>query len=207
MHLENPKRRICLQCLRATRACICACVQRVDNQTEILILQHPAEVNHIKGSARLLHLCLSHSSILVGEQFAQDQLQEILTKDHKTNVLLYPDSGVIGLPSAQRYLPDPHVNVRLILLDASWRHSKQMLLQNPILQTLPRYALRDVQASRYQIRHAYADDQLSSLEACAYALMELESSGDKFMPLLRAFDSFNSMQIGFGVNKLLRIKK
>ncbi|WP_395009628.1 tRNA-uridine aminocarboxypropyltransferase [Undibacterium sp.] len=205
--MENSKRIICLQCLRATRACICACVQRVDSETEILILQHPAEVNHIKGSARLLHLCLPHSSILVGEQFAENQLQGILTKDHKTNVLLYPDSAVIGLPIAQKFSPDPHVAIRLILLDASWRHSKQMLLQNPILQSLPRIALREVPASRYQIRHAYADDQLSTLEACAYALMQLESSGDKFMPLLRAFDSFNRMQIDFGVNKLLRIKK
>jgi DTW domain-containing protein YfiP len=202
--MAQTKRSICSQCLRASPACICACVHQVQNQTEVLILQHPAETNHVKGSARLLHLCLSNSAIMVAEVFDEASLQLALERDGKQSVLLYPETT--GLPTASKFLMEEGSAVRLVVIDASWRHSRQMLLKNPLLQRLPRYALREVPASRYQIRHAHAEDQLSTLEACTYALMQLESESDasKFEALLNAFDDFNAMQIKFGVNNLLR---
>ena len=210
--METPKRQICPQCVRASRACICACVHPVQNQIEVLILQHPAETNHVKGSARLLHLCLSHSAIMIAEVFDETSLQHALVVDGKQSVLLYPDT--MGLPAASKRttskLTTPKLTthesskLRLVIIDASWRHSKQILLNNPLLQSLPRYALSDVPASRYQIRHAHGEDQLSTLEACAYALMQLEETATKFEALLRAFDAFNELQMKFGVNNLLR---
>lgn len=198
---------MCLQCERALRACICACVRRVACNTEVLILQHPAEVHHVKGSARLLHLCLPQSAILVGDVFDDKELQQHLNADGKASVLLYPDSTVANLPAAPSYQPGSDAAIRLVLIDASWRHSKQMLLQNPLLQELPRYSLSEVPASRYQIRHAHADDQLSTLEACTYALMQVEPHNAQMTDLLQAFDAFNTLQIQFGVNNLLRVKK
>ena len=188
-------------------------------------MQHPAEVKHIKGSARLLHLCLPRSAILVGERF-DDELQQRLAQDKKATILLYPDSSLTdlvensaessNLNSCSRNasnaskvlttLPSSEA-IRLIVIDASWRQSRQMLAQNPILQSLPRYALRDVPASRYQIRRAHAPDQLSTLEACAYALMQLENETVQCTRLLDAFDRLNQLQMGFGVHKLLRTKK
>lgn len=210
------RRPVCSQCQRALRACICACARRVECETEVLILQHPAEVHHVKGSARLLHLCLPQSAIVVGEVFDDQKLQQCLNATDKTSVLLYPDNAVPGL-AAPLYMPTtlptipaistPKTAIRLVLIDASWRHSKQMLLQNPSLQRLPRYALTDVPASRYQIRHAHAADQLSTLEACTYALMQTEPHNPHLANLLHAFDAFNTLQIQFGVNNLLRAKK
>lgn len=204
--MEKMKRAVCPHCQRALRACICACVHPIVCKTEVLILQHPAEVHHVKGSARLLHLCLPQSAILVGEAFDANALQQHLNANRKTSVLLYPDSAVPGL-AAPSYVPKPDAAIRLVLIDASWRHSKQMLLQNPLLQELPRYALTQVPASRYQIRHAHAEDQLSTLEACTYALMQVEPHNPQVADLLLAFDAFNALQIQFGVNNLLRIKK
>jgi DTW domain-containing protein YfiP len=174
----------------------------VESQTEVLILQHPAEEHHVKGSARLLHLCLANSAIMVAEVFDEVSLALALTRDAKQSVLLYPDA--IGLPTAPEFVMPANSAVRLVILDASWRHSRQMLLKNPLLQNLPRYALRAVPASRYQIRQAHGADQLSTLEACTYALMQLEAESTKFAALLHAFDAFNEMQIQFGVNNLLR---
>jgi DTW domain-containing protein YfiP len=202
--MERPKRQICPQCLRASPACICACVHQVQNQTEVLILQHPAEVSHVKGSARLLHLCLPNSAILIAEVFDEAELEQALERDEKQSVLLYPETT--GLTTAPEFLKEEGIAVRLVVIDASWRHSRQMLLKNPLLQSLPRYALREVPASRYQIRHAHAADQLSTLEACTYALMQLEKEATKFEALLHSFDEFNAMQIEFGVNNLLRDK-
>ncbi|MFZ6801361.1 tRNA-uridine aminocarboxypropyltransferase [Undibacterium sp. Di24W] len=203
--MERPKRQICPRCLRASLACICACVHQVQSQTEVLILQHPAETKHVKGSARLLHLCLPNSAIMIAEVFDEAELKQTLERDEKQSVLLYPETT--GLPTVSKFLKQESNAIRLVVIDASWRHSRQMLLKNPLLQRLPRYALREVPASRYQIRHAYADDQLSTLEACTYALMQLESDASKFEALLHSFDAFNQMQIEFGVNNLLRDKR
>nr|WP_315482797.1 tRNA-uridine aminocarboxypropyltransferase [uncultured Undibacterium sp.] len=219
LEISHPKRLLCETCLRPARACICHCVEVLECATEVLILQHPAELKHIKGSARLLHLCLPHSTMLIGEQFEQDELQALLSKNNKANVLLYPDSSIsnsatnsalnsgLNLSSNTLTVLPVVQPIRLIVIDASWRQSRQMLMQNPVLQSLPRYALRDVPASRYQIRRAHAPDQLSTLEACTYALMQLESASVQCGRLLDAFDQLNQLQIQFGVHNLLRTKK
>ena len=91
---------------------------------------------------------------------------------------------------------DPR-ELRLVILDATWRKSRKMLYLNPVLQALPRLSLTAMPASHYRIRKAHKPDQLSSLEATAYALMRLESNEDKFLPLLEAFDGFVEQQMQF----------
>jgi DTW domain-containing protein YfiP len=97
--------------------------------------------------------------------------------------------------------------LRLVVLDATWRKSRLMLLQNPMLQSLPRLALSDVPESQYVIRNAHQAHQLSTLEATTYALMELEKTSAKpndSSALLHSFAQFNEQQIGFGVLNKLR---
>lgn len=202
--MDAMKRALCPRCLRALRACICACVRPVSNDTEVLIVQHPQEAGHIKNSARLLHLCLAHSRLLNQETI--DELMWTTLLADKRCVLLYPASDA----STPAFLPSQAGNggdLRLILIDASWRHSRQILAQSPQLQALPRLALPDdVIANyqpRYQIRRAHQTHQLSSLEAAVLALQQWEEP-TKFAPLLEAFDDFNVMQMAFGVQNLKR---
>jgi DTW domain-containing protein YfiP len=72
-----------------------------------------------------------------------------------------------------------------------------MLYLNPLLQQLPRLALRDMPASAYRIRKAHGADQLSTLEAAAYALMQLNNDEAGLRPLLSAFNGFVSQQAAF----------
>ena len=163
-------------------------------------MQHPLEAGNAKGSARLLHLSLTGSVMMTGEVFEPSQLRALLSyRDDGTActpVLLYPQTphdAALGMPAAPA-LPDlaaiPSASLRLIVLDATWRKSRKMLYLNPLLQGLPRLALSAVPASHYRIRKAHAPDQLSTLEACCYALMQLEGDRPKFQPLLDAFDGF-----------------
>jgi DTW domain-containing protein YfiP len=207
----QSKRPHCPQCLRAIKACICACVRPVTSQVEVLILQHPHEVSHIKASARLLHLCLANSRLLVSgvagsdEIFEAQTLHDALFKEDKKPLLLYPeeDADIPLNMSLTCAAPD---QIRLVIIDGTWRKSRQMIMLNPILQSLPRLALSAMPASQYQIRHAHKVDQLSSLEAGTYALMQLEANAQKFSELLQAFEQFNGMQIQFGVQNLDRKK-
>jgi len=202
---EPAKRARCPVCLRAAASCICHWIVPVAHAVEVLILQHPLEVHNAKGSARLLHLSLPNSRLLTGEQFAPDALAELLAGKH--NVLLYPDTpgdrslGIAPPPAlGPAILLDPArlaTQLRLVVLDATWRKSRKMLYLNPALQQLPRLPLRDTPASHYLIRKAHAPDQLSTLEATCYALTQLEQDASRFVPLITAFDGFVAQQLSY----------
>ncbi|MDR7380362.1 DTW domain-containing protein YfiP [Rhodoferax ferrireducens] len=189
----------CARCLRAQRSCICQWIRPIAHQVGVLILQHPLEVYNAKGSARLLHLSLPNSRLLVGETFTEADVRVSAGR----LVLLYPDTPqdvALGLPAApalpQDWLQDP-ARLCLVVLDGTWRKSRKLLFQNPLLQQLPRLALRDMPPSQYRIRKAHKPDQLSTLEACCAALAQLEvGEGDaaRYQPLLDAFDGFVDQQ-------------
>ena len=149
------------------------------------------EVANAKGSARLLHLSLARSTLVEGEAFDVALLQSLLVEGGKTPLLLYPDTP--DMPSPPALTPaltaDPGA-LRLVVLDGTWRKSRKMLYQNPLLQALPRLPLRQMPASHYLIRKAHAPDQLSTLEASCHALAQLQGDTAGFGPLLDAFDQF-----------------
>jgi len=189
------RRACCPTCLRAQSACICAWVRPVHARASLLILQHPLEVANAKNSARLLHLCVAGSVLAVGESFDAAALDALLHADGRRPVLLYPETpGARALPAAN--LPPPEA-LRLVVLDATWRKSRKMLHLNPSLQQLPRLALQDMPASAYRIRKAHAPDQLSTLEAAAYALGQVGGDLAAMAPLLDAFDGFVQQQAAF----------
>ena len=197
----SRKRPACATCLRPQTACICEWIVPLGHAVEVLILQHPLEVANAKNSARLLHLCLAHSKLVVGEVFAEHELLALLSG--KNTILLYPDSPA-GQPPGCAAPPalDPGwlrapARLRLVVLDGTWRKSRKMLYLNGLLQRLPRLPLRGTPPSHYLIRKAHAPDQLSTLEAGCYALMQLENEPQRFAPLIAAFDGFVAQQLRY----------
>lgn len=191
-------RATCPRCLLAQVACICPLITPTPHASAVLILQHPLETHHAKNSARLLHLSLPGSRLLVGEVFDETAWQT--PGDPRYTVLLYPPTHTQGhappaaLDSTQ--LTNP-AQVRLIVLDATWRKSRKMLHQSPALQRLPRLALTDVPPPRYAIRKAHAPGQLSTLEATCAALAQLEGNAAHWQALLNAFDQFVAQRQAF----------
>jgi DTW domain-containing protein len=199
----NSQRTYCERCARAQRACICAWIRPIEHSPYILILQHPLEVHQAKGSARLLHLCLTRSQLIVGECFDERDLRELLEADGCQPVLLYPamqseTDGVIAPVAFQPQLTIPPQRLRLVALDATWRKSRKMLYLNPYLQTLPRLSLNNAPLSHYRIRKAHHPDQRSTLEACCYALQHIDPAHHAaYGELLEAFDAFVEQQLRF----------
>ena len=175
----------------------------VDSQVELLVLLHPMEATNAKNSGRLLHLCLPGSRLVVGEAFDPSELETLLYDGGRTPVLLYPETkGDESLGIATPPAPDPGLlaspgRLRLVVLDATWRKSRKMLYLNFALQRLPRLALDDVPASSYRIRKAHAPHQLSTLEAAAHALAQLEGRDEGCVRLLAAFERFVAHQAAF----------
>ena len=71
-------RLLCPHCLRPQTTCICRFVTPIASTGEVLILQHPLEEHHAKNSARLLHLSLPGSRLVVGEVFDDATLRALL---------------------------------------------------------------------------------------------------------------------------------
>ena len=197
----KPERRYCAHCQRPLRTCLCLWVTPLTNLTEVVILQHPLETHNAKNTARLLHMSLHNSKTFEGEQFADGFLATLLSRESKTNLLLYPptpaeDSLQLLAPAPLPALPPPE-QIRLIVIDGTWRKSRKMLYLNPPLQGLPRVSLADCPPSTYAIRKAQKDNQLSTLEASCYALQQLEHSRVDYAPLLAAFEGFVRQQQAF----------
>lgn len=198
--MTNPppvRRATCAACLRALPACICPFVRPVESAVELLVLQHPMEVANAKNSGRLLHLCLAGSRLAVAEAFDPAQLDALLHANAREPVLLYPPTPGDAAPEPVPALLGSPGRVRLVVLDATWRKSRKMLYLNPPLQRLSRLALADVPASNYHIRKAHAPHQLSTLEAAACAIAQLEGGGQASAPLLEAFNAFVEQQASF----------
>ena len=180
------RRPVCPRCLRPLTGCLCACIRPLDNDVPLLILQHPDEARQAKGTAGLLQLCLRRCERRIGEHFAAP------APDAHPLLLLYPPEPGRPAPAAPRWAagqPPP----RLVLLDGTWRQSRQLLRHSPWLQALPRLALATTPPSRYGIRKAHAPHQLSSLEAAALALGQLQPGLDT-RALWDAMDAFVALQ-------------
>ena len=201
----HAKRLRCASCGRALSGCICRWIRPTASATEVLILQHPMEVRHAKGSARLLSLSLSNCRIEVAETFEPAKLLQLLTapwlagasaQPQKQAILLYPeppknaaDFRPIQTTSRSEPFADP-AQLRLVVIDASWRKSRKMLYLNPMLQNLSRLQLDQIPVSKYRIRKAQRADQLSTFEATCAALMQLEGFNPAFDALLAGFEGF-----------------
>ena len=197
--MTEPARRAgCAVCLRPQSACICQWITPVAHAAEVLILQHPMEVDHAKNTGRLLHLSLPRSRMLTGEMFEEAGLLAAIGEMPAYTVLLYPPTPEDAeAPALDVERLKDTAGVRLVVLDATWRKSRKMLHLNPLLRKLPRLSLEDVPVSGYRIRKAQKVGQLSTLEATCAALAEVEGDVGRYRPLLQAFEGFVAQQLAF----------
>ncbi len=201
MPAGSSSRSLCSRCAWPLRGCLCRFVpQRIASPVELLILQHPLEQGHQKGTAPLLALSLAGCRLVVGERFEPAALQALLRGPDaqgrpRQPWLLYPPDppGTAVAPALPppALAPPPPEQLRLVLLDGTWRKSRLLLHLNPPLQALPRLSLAAEQAvSRYRIRKAQRSGQLSSLESALLALQALDACPARYQPLWQGFERF-----------------
>ena len=104
--------------------------------------------------------------------------------------LLYP--GVGSIPATELAAPPPV----LFVMDGTWLQSGKMLAANPRLAALPRVRVTTAAASGYgDLRREPAPHCLSTLEAVALALGELEGEPSRFEPMREAFRRMVELQL------------
>jgi len=188
--LDAPKRPRCERCALPLRTCICALATRVDNDVDVLVLQHPDEAREAKGCVRLLRLSLARCRVVVGEVFEPAALLAWLGGDVSGSALLYP-ADTLARPAALDSTALPARPRRLVVLDGTWRKSAGLLRANALLQSLPRWAIAPAAPARYRaLRKAPKAAHLSTLEATCTALADIEDAPARYAPLLDAFERF-----------------
>jgi DTW domain-containing protein YfiP len=149
--------------------------------------QHPDEVGHALNTARLAALGLENAELLVGENFADLQLDSAYRA-----CLLFPGETAQPLPLAP--LPNDERPLLLVVPDGTWRKARKLLHLNPWLAELPRVCLPAGLNSRYRLRKAPAEGALATIEAIGAAL-ELQEAPQRFDALLRPFEALIEGQI------------
>lgn len=177
----------CLGCFRPQRNCYCAAIPVIDNQTEVLILQHRRERFHPFNTARMVHRALRNSNLLV------DHTPELAAR-----LRLRPRAGLLYPGPGAELLENVPVDQRpeqLVVIDGTWHHAKTLVRDLSALHNLPRYGLAPTEPSRYRIRREPSAMLLSTVEATVAALRTLEPETRGLDQLLGAFYSMIENQL------------
>ena len=182
----------CWTCYKPEKLCLCGRVPKVDNQTRIILFQHPRERFHAIGTARLARLGLSNLHFEIPSAPLTRSLA--LPSDVPPGTgLLFPGPGAADLAT----LPAPECPRGLVVLDGTWGQAGKLYRANPWLESLPRYALTPAAPSRYRIRRAPRAQFISTIEAIVEALRILEPDTAGLEGLLQAFDEMIEEQMAF----------
>lgn len=187
----------CVRCFKPESLCVCAAIKPMRLKTEVLIIRHPQEPDQELGTAQIAHLVLENSVLKTG-----------LSCRNLAQALGHPaenkDWGVLYLGSAKVELPrDKVVNFvdkkglplaaapsvkGIVVLDGTWSQAKALWWRNPWLIKLKRIVLNPPRPSLYgNLRREPRRGSLSSIEALAYTLSELEQQPEIFDVLLKPF--------------------
>ena len=186
------KRAYCQTCKKALLACICSTIVEIDNHYFLHILQDPSEEKKAIGTARILTLSLNQAKLHVGDTFDSQGF------DLENTYLLYPDESATNaadLLTEENGKALINKNTQFILLDGTWKKTYKLLQSNPFLNQLPKVAIKVDAPSNYRLRKSSKEFGLSSVEAGYYLLSQLESSPEKYQPLLSSFQSMIDFQI------------
>jgi DTW domain-containing protein YfiP len=160
--------------------CYCAALPTLETATRVVILQHPREREMPIGTARMASLCLPGARLHVGVRWDDSApLREALADPARPPILLYPG------PGARDILADPPAGpVTLVVVDGTWSQAKNVVRDNPVLRTLPRYDFVAPEPTRYRIRKEPRPDYVSTIEALMHVLGVLEGDPQRFRALL-----------------------
>lgn len=172
---------VCPRCYRPRDLCLCNKIEGLDNRINVVILQHPQEQLKALNSARLAHLLLKNSRILVGlswSNFKKVAGPEEMPSQWgvlflKTDKQPAADRPVVIINRKKKVVEDASFLRGIVALDGSWKQAKALWWRNPWLLKLNRIGLNPGHPS---LRPQVKEEGLSTIEAIASAL---ENLGDK----------------------------
>jgi hypothetical protein len=176
----------CPVCYKHPEVCLCADIRPIQTAQRVYIFQHPYEVHRPSATAKLVTLAVPSVRLFVKDEVEQEhELERLVRAPGSTTYLVFPDpSAPRPAEAAARSLAEDGRPAAFLLLDGSWRQARRMRRRRPYLRELPLASLQPEAVSAYFIRRQSAPENLSTLEAAALLLGELEGEPEKFRHLV-----------------------
>ncbi len=181
-------RQRCYQCFRPVSLCFCEAIPRIDNRTDVLILQHAGERFHPFNTARIVRAALRNCHLIADHN---RRLGAHHLPIQPGAGLLYPQPNARSLTE----LPADQRPAQLVVIDGTWHQAKTIVRDVPQLRDLPCYRLTPSSAGQYRIRREPDAQSLSTLEATVAALQALEPDTPGLDQLLSAFNKMVEDQL------------
>jgi len=191
----------CSNCLKATRLCVCSSISPIQTRSKVLILQHPQEPDVELGTARIAHLSLPNSKLVIGLSWPNLKKawgEECNPKEwlaiYLGSAKVAPTKGEVLVCLSQKGLVKTDSKEILkgikgiVLLDGTWSQAKTIWWRNAWLTKLQRAVLLPPSPSLYgKLRREPKRESLSTIESIGYCLAELEGKAQIFEDLMRPF--------------------
>ena len=180
----------CSRCLRPEEFCVCDGLVPAPSRTWVVLLQHPREARLAICSAWLTRLALENAELHRGVSFEDAPRVRELARVPGA-ALLFPGPGSTPARDLARHPPPV-----LFAVDGTWHQAEKMLRLSPSLASLPRVSVDAGRPSGYAgLRAEPGSVHLSTLEAVALALGDLEGAPERFAPMIAAFHRSVALQL------------
>lgn len=162
----------CERCYMRREKCICDLIPSLDNKVGLTVLMHHRESYKTTNTARLAHLSLKKSEVVLrGLPHQPIQFDTLWGTDEEPVYLTLSDRSELLTDNLVSKLKNP----RLIVPDGSWRQATRIGKREKALQDIRWIKLPPGAPSRYRLRHEHLEEGLATIEAIARAYGILES--------------------------------
>lgn len=156
----------CARCLYLPALCLCSALPRLLTRTRVIIVRHYREVTRSSNTGRLAHLALPNSELF--DHGMPGTPPTALSRELLDGAaLLFPGGEPIGQGEPPR---------ALVVLDATWSQARRMRRKVRGLEHLRTVSLTTAPTERPRLRASPGEGKVSTIEAIAYALGELEGA-------------------------------
>ena len=190
-------REMCYRCFRARAVCLCNLLPNICNRTGVIVLQHPKEVRHPIGTARIARLGLQNVTVSAAPRRG-GLLCDVEFPERAG--LLFPHTKAAYLDE----LSPQEFPTCFVVLDGTWSQANALYQSDPRLSKLRHFVLKTEAPSRYRIRKQPAEGCLSTIEALVRALQIVEPETRGWQSLLDVFEAMVEQQIRFETNERQR---
>lgn len=183
----------CSACHRPNKNCLCSFIQRQLTELPVLIVQHPDESHHPFTTSYLASLGASSVQLCCALDLTERQCRSLLQVSSVDELALlyidhhYDEHDAVTIDCLDPLSSTPIAKISaLVVLDGTWRNTRELLLRNQWLTRLTTLSLENLGKSEYAIRKG-TDDTVCTIEAIAklFRLIEPNFQLDTYLKPMR----------------------
>ena len=199
-----PHRNTCPRCWKAMATCFCAELKPFESPVPFVIVQHLDEARNPIATARMAHMSVTNSTLIIDKNFANnDVVDRLLADKSKRNLMLYPSPDALPIEQIFEESREPGAKPPVFwILDTTWSYVPKMLRTSPALRSVPMVKFTPEGGSRFQIRKQPHPNCMSTIESMYVVIERFLKHEGKLMTehqaLIDVFQYMVDQQIRYG---------